>query len=97
MAQEVNMKREKKQKEDFFDDGRVIANMNIDGKPGSLYRPKRFKSTTAEPKQKESVQLSKGDRRAIIKGIVTSYIIFGVLFFGLLAFFIVFATKVWFR
>ncbi len=89
------MKKDKKNSHDFIDDGRVIANMNIDGMPGSLFRRKSFNRSIAT--KKEAEQISKDDRRTIVRAITSSYIIFGVVFFGLLASFILFCIKVWFK
>jgi len=87
----------KKQKNDFFDDGRVIADMNIDGMPGSVFRRKPFGHSWFKTETRETTVLTKEQRRAIMQGIAASYIIFGVVFFGLFALFILFCTKVWFK
>lgn len=91
------MKRENKGKDNLFDDGRVIADMSIDGMPGPLFRRKSFEGLMAKKRTKESIKLSKKDRWAIIGGIASSYILFGVIIFGLFALFLLFATKVWFK
>ncbi|MBP7176482.1 MAG: hypothetical protein KBA53_09785 [Thermoclostridium sp.] len=89
------MKREKNDKNDFIDDGRVIADMNIDGMPGFMFKRKSFSKDNVNKKQAETI--SNDDRRTIAKAIASSYILFGVVFFGLLALFILFCTKVWFK
>ncbi|MDD4297473.1 MAG: hypothetical protein PHC69_11060 [Ruminiclostridium sp.] len=91
------MGKEKKSKNNNFDDNRVIADMNIDGMPGSMFRRKTFNESEIKKDKKEAVEISKDERRAIVRDIATSYILFGVIFFGLLALFLLFYTKVWLK
>lgn len=91
------MARDKMNNDDFFDDSRVIADMSIDGMPGSIFRRKPFGLFRQKNDNNEDVKLTKEQRRAIIKGIAASYIIFGVVFFGLFALFLLFCTKVWLK
>lgn len=91
------MKSDKKFKDDFFDDGRVVANMDIEGMPGSMFKRKPFIGLAAKKSKAEAETPSKDEHRAIIRGIATSYILFGVVFFGFLALFILFCKNVWFK
>jgi hypothetical protein len=93
------MGKEKKSVNNNFDDNRVIADMNIDGMPSSMFRRKTFNESDIKKEKKEAVEIeiSKDERRAIVRGIATSYILFGVIFFGLLALFLLFYTKVWLK
>lgn len=88
---------EKKSKNNHFDDNRVIANMDIDGMPSSMLRRKTVNEPEFNKDKKETMDISKYERKAIMHGIATSYIIVGVVFFGLLALFLLFYTKVWLK
>ncbi len=87
----------KKKKDDFIDDGRVIANMNIDGMPRSNIRRTAFDEFGKTKEKKEQIQLSKGERRRVLLGVITSYLFFIVMVFGGFALFILFCIKVWFK
>jgi hypothetical protein len=90
------LKKRKKEK-DFVDDGRVIANMNLDGMPRSVLRRTAFDEFGKTKEKKETVKLTKQERRSILLGVVTSYILFAVIVFGVFALFILFCIKVWFK
>lgn len=99
----------KKRREVFFDDGRVIADMNIDGMPGTGFRVKRSASVSitnagAAVDQSNYIELraeqlkpTKRERFSVIGGIVSSYLVFGIVVFGTFALFILFCTKIWFK
>ncbi|MDD4493680.1 MAG: hypothetical protein PHV32_04930 [Eubacteriales bacterium] len=87
----------KKHKEEFFDDGRVIANMNIDGMPRTSFKRTAFDGIRKVKTKPEEAKLTKEERRSVIGGIVTSYILFGIIVFGAFALFILFCIKVWFK
>ena len=59
-------KKEKKKKQKFVDDGRVIADMNVEGTP--WYRGKNFGSENRPPK------LTRKERFAVFKGAFFSMI-----------------------
>lgn len=80
-----------------MDDGRVIANMNIDGMPRSIIRRTSFDEFGKKKEKKEPIKLSKEEFKSILLGVVSSYIIFGVVVFGAFALFILFCIKVWFK
>lgn len=80
-----------------MDDGRVIANMNLDGMPRSVFRRTAFDEFGKTKEKKETVKLTKQERRSILLGVVTSYILFAVIVFGVFALFILFCIKVWFK
>lgn len=73
------MKKEKKEK--FIDDGHTIVNMDIDGMPHRVR------------KQKDSVYVTKEEKKAIIKAGLLHYlpIMFGVI----LCFFLVMLLILW--
>lgn len=90
------MKRKKKKK-DFQDDGRVIASMNVDGMPRSIIRRTSFDEFGKKKEKKEITKLSKKEYRSIVLGVISSYILFGVIVFGGFALFILFCTNIWFK
>ena len=83
------MKRRNKQP--FIDDGRVVANMNIEGMPG--YRPSRrdggFGLEIPPPSKKET--------RAVAWNAMVAALLIGAVFLGACALVILFCTQVWFR
>jgi len=90
-------KKKKKKKDDFIDDGRVIANMNIDGMPRSIIRRTAFDEFGKVKEEKEQSRLTKEERRRVILSVILSHIFFMIMVFGGLALFILFCTKVWFK
>ncbi len=92
--------KKKKEKLEYFDDGRVIANMNIEGMPRSVFRRSarsaydEFGKTT---EKKEVLVLSRKERFALSWGVISSHIIFALAVFGFFALFILFCVKVWFK
>lgn len=89
--------KKRKKNDDFVDDGRVIANMNLDGMPRSIIRRTAFDEFGKVKEEKERVKLSRSERRSIILGIVTSYVLFALIVFGAFALFILFCINVWFK
>lgn len=86
---------EKKKKEAFEDDGRTIANMNVDGMPWyteakPLYPAKKEREKTAldELSRREAFKVS---FNAMLAGLVV-----GLIFVGLALLFILFCVFVWF-
>ncbi len=93
-------KKRKNKKDDWVDDGRVIANMNVDGMPHTIYskRARRGFDEFGEKKQKaEPLTLSKKEKRAIGRGVFIAYAIVALVFVTVFALFLVFCSKVWFR
>ncbi len=81
----------KKQKEKWVDDGRTIADMNVPGMPWNAERGDRIrrKKPDNKPSHHEPLQLTKGERRAMIMGAFLAVLPFAlVIFLGF--FFIVF-------
>ena len=74
-------------KEDFEDDGRTIADMNVDGMP--WYEPKRQDNA-------EKIELTSSEQRALIGSALKAALLVAAIF-GLAYFlFILFCTHVWF-
>ena len=92
------MSGKKGKKEKWVDDGRVIANMNVDGMPGTFFRPRkrrRFDEFGQTAERREPVQLTKTERRAISRGVTLAFIavLLGtIVFLTLVALFI---SRVW--
>lgn len=91
---------EKRKKEKWVDDGRVIANMNVDGMRDTFYqrkRRKRFDEFGEAPEKPESVKLTRGERRAISRGVRRAYIAALLIFIALLILIMLFVSQVWFK
>lgn len=86
-----------KKKNDFIDDGRVIANMNIDGMQRSTIKRTAFDEFGKSKENKENIKLSKKEHRRIVLGAMASYAVFGLIVFGAFALFILFCINVWFK
>ena len=78
------------------DDGRVIANMNVDGMPWSMsdVLSRRKKS---DEKLQSSSDFSDVDTREIIKGTVKAGLVIAGVFLAGAALFILFCPYIWFR
>lgn len=89
----------KRKKEEWVDDGRVIANMNVEGLPDVFYkrnRRKRFDEFGEIPVKKEPVKLTREERRAISHGVSFAFIAALLVFAVLFMLFLIFCSKVWF-
>ena len=94
---------------DFLqDDGRVFADMSIDGMPPSLFGgiKKAFvgcgKKSCKEKikKEKPFFKLSREEKKqrlALVFGVFSSYFLFALIFFGAIAVFLLFCQFVWFK
>ena len=78
------------------DDGRVIANMNVDGMPWSM---SDALSRRKKPDEKlpSSSDFSDVDSREIVKGAVKAGLVIAGVFLAGAALFILFCLYVWFR
>lgn len=88
--------KKKRTRQDYADDGRVIANMNVAGMPRSIVQRIAFDEFGVKRETRAPVSLADNERWAIISGIILSYLLYGLLFFGLLALFIWLAITFWF-
>ena len=71
------------------DDGRTIANMNVDGMPWYM---------DAEAKTPgEKIQLSKAESRAAMWGALKATLLVVAIFAGAFALFILFCDNIWFK
>ena len=80
----------KRQREEFEDDGRTIAEMNVDGMP--WYLEKREK----QPEQ-EKLELTKEEGRAMMRGILKAVLLVTLAFGVGLTLFILLCDLVFFR
>jgi hypothetical protein len=81
-----------KQRKEFEDDGRVIANMNIEGTP--WYVPEGMNSgDTGQNRTKPT----RSETFAMIKGALAAGLVIGFVFVLAFFIFILFCTEIWFR
>lgn len=84
------MARKKKQYED--DDGRVIANMNVDGMPWFLSDALKNKGKTGS----DMSDLTKEESRELVKGAVKAGLLIAGIFVLAALLFILFCIYIWF-
>lgn len=75
-------KKVKKKKDDFVDDGRVIAPMNVDGM--KWYVPPSVKKEREEASEKYE-NLTKKERRAFTNGALAAGLVIGLVFIAAFA------------
>ncbi len=78
-----------KRQDEWADDGRTIANMNVDGMP--WYEPER-----QDPESSEKIQLTKEEQRYMIGGALKAALLVALVFGVVYFLFILFCTNVWF-
>lgn len=79
-----------KKKDKIVDDGRVIAKMNVDGMPWYSKNVSSQTESTEEP-----IELTKKEKRAMIRGVLAAALTVGLVFIAVFAIFILFCLKVW--
>ena len=81
------------------DDGRVIANMNVDGMPWSMsdVLSRRRKSDEKLRSSEDFSDLSAKETREIVKGAVKAGLVIAGAFLVAAPLFILFCVHVWFR
>ncbi|HHT53490.1 MAG TPA: hypothetical protein GX011_00955 [Clostridiales bacterium] len=90
----------KKRRDDEFDDGRTIANMNVDGMPwynGKIDKNKPGVESDSVNGGPEKITLTKKEERALLRGVVLAALLAGGVFFVVFAAFVLFCIYVWFR
>lgn len=88
----------KRKKEKWVDDGRVIANMNVDGMPGTPYKPRkrrRFDEFGQTVEKREPIELTGTERMAISWGVILAYIAVLLGAIVLLVLVALFISRVW--
>ncbi len=91
----MSRKGKTRKKEPFIDDGRTIANMNVDGMPWYIDEAKRKQETVSD--SGEPLELTKKERRAAMGGILAAVLLIGLVFAVCFLVFILFCVFVWFR
>lgn len=71
----MKQKKEKKNREKFVDDGRVVSNMNVDGMPWYHNAAKNHETDSSE-----QVQLSAKETRAVARGVTGAALLVGSVF-----------------
>ncbi|MCL2342998.1 MAG: hypothetical protein FWC62_03745 [Firmicutes bacterium] len=84
----------KKKRADFYDDGRTVVNMNVEGMPW-YHKPAEPKSEQHDPDGPEP--LTKEERRAIAWGATKAVLVIIALFVVVLLGIILFTQHVWLR
>jgi hypothetical protein len=91
----------KQKKQEYPDDGRVIADMSLDGIPRPFYdRLKRRNVADTHRKKEirqEQIHMTPAERRSVVLGILTSYVLFGLIVLGAFALLIYFMIRFWLR
>ncbi len=81
----------KKEKVTFVDDGRTIADMNVDGMP--WYNPSKKENPSGENRE----PLSKSETLAAMKGIILASLLIALVFVAGFTLFILFARFIWLK
>ena len=81
------------------DDGRVIANMNVDGMPWSMrdITARRRKSDERLQSSQDFSDLTKEETRELVKGAMKAGLLIGGVFLVGAFLFILFCLFIWFR
>lgn len=82
----------KSKNESFYDDGRVIADMSIDGIPGPMFRRKAY-AGMKRTKSDSETKLTRREHFNVFMGVLSSYLLIGLIVFGSLALFILLWLK----
>ncbi len=85
--------RVQKKKEKFMDDGRVIANMNVDGMPWYHPNAKNHETTQTTPLP----EMTRKEKAALTRGVLGAAMLVGLVFFIVFGGFILFCVFVWFK
>lgn len=86
------MRKNKNNTPKFEDDGRTIANMNVEGMP--WYNPS--KDITTNKSGQKFDDLTPKEKRAMMGGILAAALLVGAIFLGGALLFLLFCTQIWF-
>lgn len=86
----------KKRKVYDDDDGRILADMSVDGMPRRVAR-RQEELRYQEKRKNTALDIDKREKRSIIKGVLLAYAVLGLVLFGAAALFLLFCTKIWFK
>ena len=84
----------KKKREKFVDDGRTVANMNVEGMPWYDRKTEELKKMNAS--QSELPTLDRKGRLALMWGGIAAGLLIGAVFAVVMFLFLLFCVKVWF-
>jgi len=89
----------RKKRDEWVDDGRVIANMDVDGMPYTFRRGARRNYDAFGKKKVKSdpIELNKKEKRSIAWGTASAYLLVLVVFVAGFGLFMLFASKVWLK
>ena len=86
-----------KRKDDFEDDGSVIANMNVDGMPWYDGVSEKKTSEEAEASKEELRKLSKKETFYLVMGVLGAALAVAAVFAIGFLLFILFCENIWFK
>ena len=84
----------KKKRDEFVDDGRTIANMNVEGMPWYDKKTEEIKKMNAS--KSDLPELDREGKGALMWGVIAAALLSGLVFAGAMFLFILFCVKVWF-
>ena len=84
----------KKQKTYDDDDGRTIANMNVEGMPWYDKKTEEIKKMNAS--KSELPELDREGKSALMWGVIAAALLIGLVFAGVIFLFLLFCVNVWF-
>lgn len=84
----------KKKQKKFVDDGRTIANMNVEGMP--WYSPSTNQQNSVLGQDGKPVELTRKEKAAMMKGVLSAALLVALIFVAAFALFILFCVFVWF-
>lgn len=88
------MKKRKSKKESFIDDGRVIANMNVEGMPWYRAMPGKVSHPEGE---NEPIELTRKEKAAMMSGVMGAALLIAFIFITVFTLFLLFCVFVWFK
>lgn len=92
------MAKKRQKRDEWVDDGRVIASMNVEGMPGYRRQKRRaYDEFGAVKPASEPVELTRSERRAIRKGVITAALTLVGVVVVIAVLVMLFLTKVWLR
>lgn len=87
----------RKKRVEWVDDGRVIANMDVDGIPNTLRRGVRrnYDAFGKKRVRSEPIDLTKKEKRAIAWGAASAYLLIFVVFAVLFGLILLLISRAW--
>lgn len=83
----------KKRREYDDDDGRQIADMNVDGMP--WYVRKSSSSSSSDSQSDEPVELTREERRSLYGGVLKAVLLVAAAFIGVYFLVVFLLTRIW--